>query len=486
VLPPDQSYREVLRPLGGAVTSAGSAVPVRRRGNDVRGLLWFLIDVVLWAVSLAIGYALLRAIGKGSTFPNVAVFLIPFVVSVIAAWMVGAYDQDTDFMSLRFSSESIMAGLMATLVGAGAAALFGTYGQGQTASRFLLLLTPALFTTANILSRRKLGGSAVAARPRMVLLGSAAEEQRLRQALSLMRREGTLVRIDPDAARSGSLEALIRESSPADADADPPVTNPLLGALILAPSAAAAATSCSPLLAGLHASWLPVYSWTAFWTQRLRMLDLEADSTDWLFEKDFRHLDTSVYWHLKRLFDIAVAATGLVLTAPLSLFAWIAIRLTSPGPAIFRQERVGLRGRPFTIYKFRTMHLNSEHEGTLTVPGDARITRLGKFLRRTRLDEIPQLVNILKGDMSVVGPRPEWTVCVRQYEDKVPCYHLRHLAKPGLTGWAQVNFPYGESVEDAAAKLSFDLFYVTHASLVLDCSIILKTLYVVMGRVGGR
>jgi lipopolysaccharide/colanic/teichoic acid biosynthesis glycosyltransferase len=184
--------------------------------------------------------------------------------------------------------------------------------------------------------------------------------------------------------------------------------------------------------------------------------------------------------------DIVLAATALLITFPILLLAGIAVRLDSAGPALFRQQRVGFRGIPFVIYKFRTMRVNSEADGTTTTPGDSRITRLGHFLRRSRIDEIPQLLNVLKGDMSFVGPRPEWTVCVDLYEQQLPYYHLRHLAKPGITGWAQVNYPYGQDVYDARNKLSFDLYYVTHASLVLDLTILLKTFYVVLGRIGGH
>ena len=249
-----------------------------------------------------------------------------------------------------------------------------------------------------------------------------------------------------------------------------------LGALVLAPSAGALLSDLSPFLVSLHTTQLPVYTWQAFWRQRVRMHDVHDPSTAWLFDRDFRLNTTSVYWHLKRLFDLTLATAGLLLAS----------RLGSPGPALFRQQRIGFRGKPFTIYKFRTMKLNSEAAGTTTSPGDSRITRLGHFLRRSRIDEIPQLFNVLKGDMSFVGPRPEWTVCVDLYEQQLPYYHLRHLVKPGLTGWAQVNYPYGQDVYDARNKLSFDLHYVTHASLVLDSTIILKTLYVVMGRIGGR
>ena len=128
----------------------------------------------------------------------------------------------------------------------------------------------------------------------------------------------------------------------------------------------------------------------------------------------------------------------------------------------------------------------SEAAGTTTASNDVRITRVGKYLRQTRIDEIPQLWNVLIGDMSIVGPRPEWSVCVRNYEDKIPCYHLRHLVKPGITGWAQVNYPYGADVDDARKKLAFDLFYLSNASPTLDFCIILKTVYVLFGRVGGR
>jgi lipopolysaccharide/colanic/teichoic acid biosynthesis glycosyltransferase len=158
----------------------------------------------------------------------------------------------------------------------------------------------------------------------------------------------------------------------------------------------------------------------------------------------------------------------------------------TPGRAFFRQQRIRFRGEPLTLCKFRSMKLNSEAAGTTTIPGLSPITRLGHFLRRSRVDEIPPRLNVLKGDMSFVGPRPEWTVCVDLYEQQLPYYHLRHLVKPGLTGWAQVNDPYGQDVHDARNKLSFDLYYVTHATLVLDCTIMLKPLHVVLGRIGGH
>jgi lipopolysaccharide/colanic/teichoic acid biosynthesis glycosyltransferase len=156
-----------------------------------------------------------------------------------------------------------------------------------------------------------------------------------------------------------------------------------------------------------------------------------------------------------------------------------AIRLESRGAAIFRQARVGLGGRVFTMLKFRTMREAAEGE-IYTRERDGRVTWLGALLRRSRLDELPQLWNVLRGEMSLMGPRAEWIKCAEIYEKQIPNYHLRHLVRPGITGWAQINYPYGESLEDAVEKLRFDLYYIRHFSLLLDWSMMLKTVHVML------
>lgn len=179
----------------------------------------------------------------------------------------------------------------------------------------------------------------------------------------------------------------------------------------------------------------------------------------------------------KRPMDIALAAVGLFVGAPLMLLCAMLVKLTSPGPIIYKQVRVGRYGRPFWIYKFRTMRQDAERNGAVWArAGDARVTTLGKFLRKSRFDELPQLWNILIGDMSLVGPRPERPEFVEQLRQHVPHYELRHLVQPGLTGWAQVRFRYGASIDDAQRKLAFDLFYVRHCSLAFDAAIWLRTL----------
>lgn len=179
---------------------------------------------------------------------------------------------------------------------------------------------------------------------------------------------------------------------------------------------------------------------------------------------------------LKRGLDVAAASVGLILSAPLWPLIALAIRLQDSGSAFYSQTRVGRCGGRFTLHKFRTMHRDAETNGTTwTSPNDPRITRVGRFLRQTRLDELPQLWNILIGDMSVVGPRPERPEFVGPLASLIPFYDERHLVKPGLTGWAQINYRYGASVADARKKLQLDLYYIKHMSLELDLVILLRT-----------
>jgi len=190
----------------------------------------------------------------------------------------------------------------------------------------------------------------------------------------------------------------------------------------------------------------------------------------------------------KRIFDVTVAVVGLVLSAPLSLLTALAVRLDSKGPVLFRQERVGEGGKPFTLYKFRSMRTDAEASGkpVWAQENDPRVTRIGRFLRKTRLDEIPQMWNVLQGTMSFVGPRPERPYFVEQLRQKIPFYDQRHALKPGITGWAQVRYRYGADESDATEKLRHDMFYIKHHSILFDLRILLETVRVVFDRDKGR
>ncbi len=190
---------------------------------------------------------------------------------------------------------------------------------------------------------------------------------------------------------------------------------------------------------------------------------------------------------VRRLLDIVLASLLLLLTAPLLFVTALLIRIESPGPVIYRQERVGLGGRVFTLWKFRSMRCDAERAGPAwAVLRDPRVTTVGRFIRMVRIDELPQLVNILVGDMSLVGPRPERPHFVEQLAREIPVYRQRSRVKPGLTGWAQVSFPYGASVEDARKKLSYDLYYVKHRSLLFDLMILISTVRVILFQEGAR
>jgi sugar transferase (PEP-CTERM system associated) len=189
---------------------------------------------------------------------------------------------------------------------------------------------------------------------------------------------------------------------------------------------------------------------------------------------------------VKRAMDLAGSSILLLLASPVMLMAMIAVRLDSPGPALYRQERVGFGGKTFMCLKFRSMRVDAEGDGVArwAQKNDSRITRIGSFLRRTRIDELPQLISVLKGEMSLVGPRPERPNFVAELRRHIPFYDLRHSIKPGLTGWAQVRNGYGASVDEARRKHQFDLFYVKNNSIVLDLLVLIETVSVVLFREG--
>jgi sugar transferase (PEP-CTERM system associated) len=205
----------------------------------------------------------------------------------------------------------------------------------------------------------------------------------------------------------------------------------------------------------------------------------------WLiFSEGFRK--SALLTSQKRLLDVLAAAFGLMIAAPIMLAVAAAVRLTSDGPILYRQQRVGRHGRVFTVNKFRSMFQDAEAAtgAVWAQPGDSRVTPVGRFLRKARLDELPQLWNVLKGDMSLVGPRPERPEFVKRLSQQIPFYEQRHVIRPGLTGWAQVRYSYGASVEDALEKLQYDLFYIKNLSLALDLFIIFSTIKTVVLRRG--
>lgn len=229
------------------------------------------------------------------------------------------------------------------------------------------------------------------------------------------------------------------------------------------------------------AKGVKVVDFLTFFAAETGRIDMDALKPDWvLFARG--GLWSRLYLHLKRAIDICASFVVLICQLPLSVLVAIAILLEDGGPVIYRQRRVGCRGREFTLLKFRSMKVSAEDGGapSWTTENDPRVTRVGAFLRRSRLDELPQLFNVLKGDMSLVGPRPEQAYFVDQLSNRIAYYADRHWAKPGITGWAQLNYGYSASVQGARTKLQYDLYYVAYCSLFLDMLIILQTIKVVI------
>jgi len=197
----------------------------------------------------------------------------------------------------------------------------------------------------------------------------------------------------------------------------------------------------------------------------------------------------ALYLKVKQVIDWLAALVALLVAMPLLLVVGLWIRLDSPGPALFRQTRIGFRGKPFTVYKFRTMTAETDgrdRESAMTKTDDPRITRLGKWLRRTRIDELPQLINVLKGEMSWIGPRPEAAALSQWYEKELPFYRYRHIVRPGISGWAQINQGHVHQVDDVLEKLHYDFYYIKNFSPWLDALILLRTIRTMLTGFGAR
>jgi lipopolysaccharide/colanic/teichoic acid biosynthesis glycosyltransferase len=313
-----------------------------------------------------------------------------------------------------------------------------------------------------------------AERDRIVLVARSEEEAALKAEMSS--------ELERPAALVGVL-------SPADARSESPTSKPLIegvlahrGSVVVLDRAAALDETIVGQAATLHEAGLRVRSLSVFydeWLGKLPVSELERMSL--MF--DVGELHRLEFGRIKRVCDIAVGAVGLVaLTVVIPVVA-IGDLVANRGPLLYRQPRVGKAGKRFAILKFRTMQPGTEVT-EWTVEGDRRITPFGRLLRRTHFDELPQVINILRGDQSVVGPRPEQPSYVAELRQKIPFYDLRHLVRPGLTGWAQVKYSYGCTEMDALEKLQFDFYYLRHQSLGLDVRIIGRTLRSVLGRGG--
>ena len=329
----------------------------------------------------------------------------------------------------------------------------------------------------------------VAPRERLLLVGTGAAAVELARELHQRRQElGVEIVgfVDPDPARVGA--AVINPGVVgAIDDITSLVSSMAVDRVVVSLSDARGKLPMDRLLDIRLQSGVTFDHLTDVYEEYTGKIAVENLRPSWLiFSAGFRK--SRVIATAKRVFDVGGALVGLTLALPLMAIVAVLVRLNSPGAILYHQERVGLNGRVFRIHKFRTMRADAEATTgpVWSTANDTRITRVGRFLRLTRFDELPQLWNVLRGDMSIVGPRPERPEFVSQLTEAIPFYGQRHVVKPGVTGWAQVRYTYGATVEDAIEKLQYDLYYIKNMSLALDMVIAMETLKIIVLRRGAR
>jgi len=328
----------------------------------------------------------------------------------------------------------------------------------------------------------------VAPLPRVLIIGAGPEAQALAHDLTTTRRNGrdvvglypAAVDADQQASAEGGLRVFDRDQSISDL-----VSRHDVQEIIVAVREQRGGGVPMDELLACRIRGIPVMDLAAYTESARSEVPIDSLKGSWL-----------VYGHgfvqgrarqaLKRAFDILASALLLILVSPLMLLTAIAIKLDSRGPVLYRQERVGLRGRSFMCTKFRSMSVDAEQDGVArwASKNDPRVTRIGAFLRKSRIDELPQLWSVFTGEMSLVGPRPERPAFVEELKEQIPFYEIRHTVKPGITGWAQVRYHYGASMDDARRKHQFDLYYVKNNSLVLDLLVLVETVSVIVFREG--
>jgi exopolysaccharide biosynthesis polyprenyl glycosylphosphotransferase len=468
-----------------------SAATRRRRVRDpgkdwLAGLLFLGLDIVFW-VAIYGFFSFLRHDAFYTTpLQFVVVELIQLGTIVIALFIISGYNRHTDMRTLSFTTEYVLALIAAAVLSALLIYTAATYDQSMNPSRAVLLLSFVMFIPVSLGYRRLIGNrmlESTAARTFLVI-GSGAEAAGFYEAYRKSDNRQRLEFVDLASDRVG--EPIIGPGSPmveGDIATKLERLDKNYSGVILAERVDRMRPELLERLVRTQFHSARVYTLESFYEEHWRYVPVQALDPFWPLQTGFQLARNSPYHYLKRLFDIALSTALLIVSSPLIALVAAAVWWGSGRPVVFRQPRVGRESRLFTMLKFRTMHEEPTGEieaDIYTREGDPRVTRVGRWLRKLRLDELPQLWNVLRGDMSLIGPRAEWIKCAERYEQKIPFYHFRHLVKPGITGWAQVNYPYGESDEDALEKLKYDLYYIRHYSLKLDAMIVLKTVYTVL------
>ena len=406
-----------------------------------------------------------------------------FAAMILAAMIsVGVYGADS-LRSMRFATARL---LVAISLGIIALSFVDFLLAGQNFWRSTLAYAMALAIVMLVMNRLIVGGllGVSAFRRRVLVLGAGPRAQRLRE-LGDRPESGFVIvgYIGMSEAQPVVEEAIART---AIHNLTRFVENLGVSEVVLALEERRNALPLKDLLriktAGVH-----VNEFSSFLERETGRIDLRTVNPSWLIFSDGFSSGRAFSSAAKRLFDIAASALLLLLTAPVIVLFALLVKIDSRGPAFYRQKRVGLYGQNFDVIKLRSMRTDAESAGAQwATRDDPRVTRIGSFIRKVRIDELPQAWSVLKGEMSFVGPRPERPEFVAELEEHIPYYAERHMVKPGITGWAQINYPYGASIDDSRHKLEYDLYYAKNYTPFLDLLIIMQTLRVVLWHEGAR
>ena len=448
-------------------------------------LLLGLLDIALLMAASEVAWRL-RADQIGMEAGTLEERWLPLGVTAIVIWLamvaVGVYGPKA-LRSLRFAGARL---LVATSLGIIALAVIDFLMPNEMLWRSTLLYTMGLaivvLVSDRILLNNFLGSSAF--RRRVMVLGAGDRAQRLRALADKPESGFAIVSFVAMSEDNRVVEEAIARSAIHDLGRF--VENLGVSEVVLALQERRNSLPLKDLLR-IKTKGVHVNDFSSFMERETGRVDLETVNPSWLIFSDGFSSGRMLSSAVKRVFDIVASLVLLLLTFPIIALFAVLVKLDSKGPAFFRQQRVGLYGEPFELIKLRSMRTDAEKDGVKWAEeNDPRITRLGRFIRKVRIDELPQTWSVLLGHMSFVGPRPEVPKFVEDLEEEIPFYGERHMVKPGITGWAQINYPYGASTEDARRKLEYDLYYAKNYTPFLDLVILLQTVRVILWPEGAR
>jgi exopolysaccharide biosynthesis polyprenyl glycosylphosphotransferase len=469
------------------------------------GILFFICDIVSWFTI----YGLLGFFRHDALFSSgfgfAVIDTIQLVVIVQALFIIGGYTSRVEMRGLTYTAEHIIAMLTALAVSALILYAAATFDHAMKPSRSVVLASFIAFTPLSLLYRRAMGKrvAEASAHRAFLVIGAGEVATKFFRAYRESPNHQRLEFVDLGQARVG--QGIAGPGTPlveGDLASKLGEAGRRYSGIILAENLGNIRPELIDRLVRAQFQRTRVYTLESFYEAHWRHVPLDSIDPFWPLQSGFQLSRTSPYHYLKRLFDVIASFIGLIVLLPFLLMIGAIIALTSGRPVIFRQSRVGRDDDVFTLYKFRTMKVaagrgqqsevgsqqaegggqrSAVSEGDIyTRANDPRISGCGRWLRKFRLDELPQLWNVFRGELSLIGPRAEWVECADRYHKKIPFYHFRHLVKPGITGWAQVNYPYGESDKDAVEKLKYDLYYIRNYSPLLDAMIVLKTIHTIL------